>query len=220
MVDAVYFYPPIQQAYFFSGLRYARIKFTPGTGQEEITFGPALISQHWPSLASIGFGTVDAVLPIDGTHDDAYFFFGGRFAHIRLDPHTHADTVVGGPWVITEKLSSLRKAGFDTVDSAIGVPDYPGQAYFFRGTNYVRVNVVEDQIVYGPAKLSVESPALTQAGFDSVDAALPQPGSTDGVTYFFKGDNYVKIKVKAWAPDEVTYGPRTILSQWKTLSWI
>ncbi|KAL4860642.1 hypothetical protein BDV12DRAFT_209000 [Aspergillus spectabilis] len=145
------------------------------------------------------------------------FFFGGRVAHIRLDTEAHRDTLVDGPWAITDKFTRLAEAGFDTIDAAMPVPGYEGEAYIFCGTKYARINLNDDRVVYGPAKLSVESPALTEAKFDSVDAALPQPGSTDGVTYFFKGDKYVKIKVVPWAPDEITFGPSLIAPQWKTL---
>ncbi|KAL4761509.1 uncharacterized protein BDW70DRAFT_159767 [Aspergillus foveolatus] len=34
-----------------------------------------------------------------------------RFARIKLVPSSEDDTVVDGPWVITQKLASLSKAG-------------------------------------------------------------------------------------------------------------
>ncbi|KAL4815848.1 Hemopexin [Aspergillus spinulosporus] len=220
MVDAVFYHKGIQQAYFFGGRRYARIEFTPGSSGEKITFGPAAIADRWPSLRSIGFGTIDAILPIDGSQDEGYYFFGARFARIKLVPSSDDDTVVDGPWVITQKLGSLSKAGFDTIDTALPVPGAPGEAYIFRGVNYVRINVDQDRIVYGPAKLTAEWPGLTEAGFDSVDAAFAEPGNTNGTTYFFKGDQYVKIRVVANAPDTIVYGPKFIKDHWKTLDWI
>ncbi|RDW72698.1 uncharacterized protein DSM5745_07870 [Aspergillus mulundensis] len=204
MVDAVYFYPPIHQAYFFSGLRYARIKFTPGTSHEEITYGPRRIVEHWPSLASIGFGRISAVLPIDGKPEEAYFFSGARVAHIKFDYESYTDSVLGGPWTIADKFKSLRTPEFGTIDAAIPVPGHPGQAYFFAGTNYARVDIVGDTAVVASREITSHWPGLNKAGFDSVDAAFPQPGSEDGVAYFFKGDKYVKIKVVAGEPDEIT----------------
>ncbi|KAL4998231.1 hypothetical protein BDV10DRAFT_194536 [Aspergillus recurvatus] len=118
--------------------------------------------------------------------DEGYYFFGARFARIKL------------------KLTNLGQAGFDTIDAALPVPGDSGEAYIFRGVNYVRINVCQNRIVYGPAKLTVEWPGLTKAGFDSFDAACPEPGSTNGMAYFLKGDQYVKIRV----------------DHWKTLDWI
>ncbi|KAL3435150.1 Hemopexin [Aspergillus tetrazonus] len=177
---------------------------------EKITFGPAAIADHWPSLKSIGFGTVDAILPIDGSQDEGYYFFGARFARIKLVPSSDDDTVVDGPWVITQKLASLNKAGFDTIDAALPVPGVSGEAYIFRGVFYVQINVEKDIIVYGPAKLTAEWPSLTEAGFDSVDAAFPEPGR----------DQYLRIRVVASAPDTIVYGPKFIKDHWKTLDWI
>jgi hypothetical protein len=219
MVDAIYYHPGGKQTYAFGGRRYARIDFVPSGSDEKITFGPATISQYWPSLKSIGFGSVEAVLPVQGSEEESYFFFGGRVARVKVIPSTSSDTVVEGPSVITNKWKSLGQAGFDTIDAALPVPGKSGEVYFFRGVNYVRVNVDQDKIVYGPAALAKEWPGLTSAGFDSVDAAFAQPGSSD-VAYFFKGDRYVKIRVIASAPDEVTYGPKLIADHWKTLDWI
>lgn len=69
---------------------------------------------------------------------------------------------------------SLSDAGFDTIDAAMSVPGGKDEAYLFRGTKYVRIDVANDKITYGPAKLVDEWPGLTQAGFDSVDAAIPR----------------------------------------------
>jgi hypothetical protein len=77
MVDAVFYHKGIQQAYFF-GCRYARLDFVPGSAGEKITFGPPAIADHWPSLKPIGFGNVDAILPIDRSQDEGYYFFGAR----------------------------------------------------------------------------------------------------------------------------------------------
>ncbi|KAH8690290.1 Hemopexin-like domain-containing protein [Talaromyces proteolyticus] len=219
MVDAAYWNEDIQQAYFFGGTRYARIKFTPGTPEEKITWGPETITRYWPSLVKAGFGTVDAVLPVPGVKGEAYFFRGSRYVRIKVVPETSDDTIVYGPHKITDKWASLAKAGFDTVDAAMEVPGKDGEAYFFRGANYVRVHVWDDKVVYGPAKLATEWPGLTEAGFDTVDAALPI-AKGNGETYFFNGINYVKIRVVASAPDKITYGPKPIADHWKTLNWV
>ncbi|KAL2869886.1 Hemopexin [Aspergillus lucknowensis] len=219
MVDAAYYHAGYGQTYFFSGRRYARVKFRPNHDDDEVTFGPAKITSYWPSLVSIGFGTVDTILPVEGSPDEGYYFFGARFARIRLVPETNNDTVTDGPWVITQKLTSLATAGFDTVDAAMPVPGKSGEAYIFRGTNYVRININTDKIVYGPSSLKSAWSNITNAGFDSIDLALPVPGSTNGDTYFFKGDKYLKARVVAGAAETITYGPKPIADHWKSLDW-
>ncbi|KAJ5712424.1 Hemopexin [Penicillium malachiteum] len=220
MVDAAYWHPTFKQTYFFGGRRYARIKFTPATNDDMISWGPSKIAERWPSLVSIDFGTVDAILPVENSPDEMFVFHGSKVAQIKVVPETNADTVVGGPWLIAEKFKALASTGYDTIDAAMPVPKKPGEAYIFRGTNYVKINVNTHKIVYGPAKISVEWPALTSAGFDSVDATLPVPGDDRGLTYFFRGDKYVKLEVIASAADKINFGPAPIQEYWKSLDWI
>jgi hypothetical protein len=157
MVDAVFYHKGIKQAYFFGGRgRYARIDFVPGSAGGKITFGLAAIADHWPSLKSIGFGTVDAILPIDGSQDEGYYFSGAHFARIKLVPSSDDDTFVDGPWVITQKLASLNKAGFDTIDAPFLLPGFLVKRTSFEAC-------IMDIIVHGPAKLDAEWPSLTEA---------------------------------------------------------
>jgi hypothetical protein len=37
--------------------------------------------------------------------------------------------------------------------SCVPVAGSPGEAYFWRGNNYVKVNVAEDRITFGPQKV-------------------------------------------------------------------
>ncbi|KAE8166621.1 Hemopexin [Aspergillus tamarii] len=220
MVDAAFVQDDIEEAYVFSGRRYARIKWTPYTAEEKITWGPAKISENWPAITKAGFGTVEAVLPIPDVRTDFYFFFGGRVARVKFSPG-HDDAITEGPLKITEKWKSLSSAGFDTIDSAMVVPGQKDEAYLFKGTKYVRINVKDDKITFGPANLADEWPGLTQAGFDSVDAVIPVPNAkVDGEAYFFKGSQYARIQVVRSGADKLTWGPYPIADYWKTFDWI
>ncbi|KAK2762184.1 hypothetical protein FQN54_001193 [Arachnomyces sp. PD_36] len=216
MVDAAYYREDIDQTYFFGGTRYARIQFTPSSPDEKITVGPTKIARNWPGLANVGFTTVDAVLPHPTAAGEAYFFFGGRYVRYKVPD----DRIIYGPHPIFETWKCLEKAGFDTVDAAFAVPGVANEAYVFRGTKYVRIHVLNDSVVFGPVNITGNWPGLTQAGFDSVDTALAVQKRDDGETYFFKGDQYVKMKVVAGAPDTIVWGPKPIEEAWKTLEWV
>ncbi|KAJ5704664.1 hypothetical protein N7455_005866 [Penicillium solitum] len=219
MVDAVILQEDIQEGYFFSGRRYARIKWASYGSDEKITFGPKPIVDHWPALSNAGFGRVEAAFPVHGTTTEFYFFFGARVARVQFQPGKK-DTIVEGPLKITDKWKSLANTPFDTIDAALVVPDLANQVYFFRGTHYVRIDVANDKIIYGPSKLADEWPGLTQAGFDSIDAAVPVPNAkVHGEYYVFKGSQYVRLQVLASKADKLTWGPKPIADYWKSLEW-
>lgn len=220
MIDAIYNDPISNEIYAFSGSRYVRITFAATRRADKITNGgPISISKHWQSLAKAGFSTVDAVLPVPAIKGDIYVFFGGQYARIRVKPGNLEDELIYGPHKILDTWKCLAQAGFDTVDAAMPVPDIEGEAYFFRGTKYVRVNVHNDSIRDGPYTISEKWPGLTKAGFDSVDTILPSPRG-NGQTYFFKGMRYARIKVIAGKPDEVEFGPANIVDEWASFDWV
>ncbi|KAK0657897.1 Hemopexin-like domain-containing protein [Cercophora newfieldiana] len=213
------------EAYFFSGARYARISFTPSSSSDTITFGPTKFAPNWNSLVKAGFESIDAVLPVPGTANgttiESYFFSGTRYVRIKVIPSSNDDVIVFGPKKITDEWKCLAAAKFDCVDAAMPVPGLDQEAYFFRGENYVRVNVARDEIVFGPAKIADHWPSLVKAGFDVVDAVLPIPNKGfESQAYFFRGDRYARIKVvPSEKTDEITFGPALIVDEWKSLAW-
>ncbi|KAL2139576.1 hypothetical protein VTI28DRAFT_4948 [Corynascus sepedonium] len=146
------------EIYFFRGTKYIRIKLDPNTLDDSVVYGPASIAQKWTTLHSHGFETVDAILPVPGHENEAYFFSGNRYIRIKFVPSTSKESVIYGPASITEHWLSLSEANFDTVDAALPVPGEKYQAYFFSGSQYVRVkyqpNSTPDSIVYGPRRIT------------------------------------------------------------------
>jgi hypothetical protein len=148
------------EVYFFSGTKYVRIKFVPGTPEEHIVFGPANIADEWKALAKAGFATVDAVLPVPGHDCQAYFFSGNQYAKIKFTPGTPNEEVLYGPTSIVGQWKTLNQAGFDTIDAVFAVPGHEGQAYFFSGSQYVKIKFVPssgtEEILYGPTRITKE----------------------------------------------------------------
>jgi hypothetical protein len=115
---------------------------------------------------------MDAVLPVQGVADEVYFFHGLEVLCIKFQPKTGGDTIVEGPIKILDKWKSLAGMTVDRVGVAVAVPGVPNEAYLFSGPNYVKLDVVKDKIIYGPAPIVKEWPGLAKAGFNLVDAAL------------------------------------------------
>ncbi|PIL27046.1 transporter [Ganoderma sinense ZZ0214-1] len=153
------------EAYFFSGEFYALVNIS----EDRIVSGPKEIMSGWRSLQQAGFKTIDAVLPHPQNPSDAYFFSGEMYALVRYNPGELNDSLVIGPKVITNEWKSLRKAGFDYVDSAMTNPANSDEAYFFRGSDYVLVKIrpgtTDDSIVVGPKLVHNGWPSLKEALF-------------------------------------------------------
>lgn len=211
------------QAYFFHGAQYARVQFTPSSPEEKITFGPAKVAHEWKTLVKAGFTTIDAAFPVPGHEGEIYVFSGTRYVKIKFVPGTPEESILYGPANIVDEWKSLAKAGFETIDAVLPVPGHEGQVYFFSGNQYVKIKFTPssstEEITFGPTTITKEWKTLAQAGFDTIDAALPVPGH-EGQAYFFSGSQYVKIKfVPSSSTEEIVYGPTRITNEWKSLAW-
>ena len=134
-------------------------------------------------------------------------------------PHGNT-TKADGPWKITEKLTSLTQAGFDTVDAALNVPGKKHQVYFFRGTKYVKVHLEDDRLVKGPKSLAHGWPELANAGFDAVDTAVEVPGTANQVI-FFRGKKSITVEIVSGGDNRVVKGPESILTDWNgAFDWL
>lgn len=149
-----------------------------------------------------------------------YFF--NRTKYIRVDNiqiGKSGDFVAAGPTTIPNSWPSLKAAGFDSVDAVLNMGG--GTAYFFRGSNYARVDGIQagkdtDKLAAGPSPIATTWPSLAQAGFETVDAVLSMGG---GVAYFFSGTRYIRVKGIAVgkSTDTLDSGPHEIADQWGSL---
>jgi Hemopexin len=172
--------------------------------------GPYSISEKWLSLRQAGFSSVDAVMPVPNVPNQLYFFRGKNYVRINFNN----DSILAGPYSIVDKWVSLRKAGFATVDAVYPHPTVYTDAYFFRGTKYVRINVVDDTIRYnGPHTITDRWASLRNAGFTCVDTVLPHPTELNDVFFFYR-DQYVRINFNE---DTIHYGPSKTATAWKSL---
>ncbi|HEX7164069.1 MAG TPA: hemopexin repeat-containing protein [Trebonia sp.] len=135
-----------------------------------------------------------------------YFFSGDEY--VRYDRGD--DAVSDGPLSIADNWHGMADAEFDAgIDAAINLQ--AGNVYFFQGDQYVRYNLSQDRVDFGPTAIGAQWPGMAAAGFDSdLDAAL---NWGDGTAYFFKRDSYVRYRLAA--PEGVEAGyPLKIAAQW------
>ncbi|CAE6457647.1 unnamed protein product [Rhizoctonia solani] len=200
-----------------TGDKYVKIKWTPGTATEEISYGPTEFVKEWASLKETGFSQVDAILPIPGHDHRAYFFSGDKYARIEYVPGAPGDKILGGVRSIADNWASLKKAGFDRVDSALPVPGKPNEAYFFSGIKYIRISYTEgaggDQLLVGPTYITT---GWSKTGFNQFDTTIPRPGN-DGNAYIFSGDKYSQVRVNPSGTEEIIVDQHDVATSWKTL---
>ncbi|KAE8446430.1 hypothetical protein EG329_012035 [Mollisiaceae sp. DMI_Dod_QoI] len=206
-----------QHAFFFAGSGCVEIDVKPGTTDDTIVNKPTLIINQWPFLRPAGFFIVDAVLPNPANSNEAYFFSGDKYALVNINDRR----IVQGPHVTTTRWPSLKSARFTMIDAVLPHPNNNGEAYFFSGNLYALIKInpgtSNDYIVNGPKQIMTEWPSLRSAGFDTVDAVLPNPNN-QREAYFFSRENYALISIKPGTNDDkIVNGPKLVSEGWPSL---
>ncbi|QRW04761.1 hemopexin domain protein [Ceratobasidium sp. AG-Ba] len=204
--------------YFFKDGEYVRVQWTPGSNDDRVTFGPAKITDHWKALSDAGFGRVDAILPIAGKENRAYFFCGGEYARIQYTPGDGPEGQILGGVRSLNNWRSLATAGWDCVDAAILVPGTMDQAYFFSRNEFCRVSFKEGS---GSADELLEGPYLIQQrwsnlGFQTIDTIIPSPSSPNQA-YVFSGGFAARIELVVGGGVDVKAGPMSAAEYWQSL---
>ncbi|KAF8601630.1 hypothetical protein BDV93DRAFT_495489 [Ceratobasidium sp. AG-I] len=205
------------QTYFFKGDKYTKIKWTPGSTGDSVSYGPTEFVKEWASLKEAGFTQIDAILPIPGHDYRAYFFSGDKYARIEYVPGAPGDKILGGVRSIADNWASIKKAGFDHIDGALAVPGKTNETYVFSGYRYARIRWAEgkndDELLDGPKPITTGWGAIK---LPSIDTIIPEPGSSKG-TYAWSVDRYVRFNVVPGGSDELVAGPQEVAPYWPSL---
>lgn len=133
-----------------------------------------------------------------------YFFRGSLYTRVDGDDRVMDS---GYPRSIASNRGNWPASWDDGIDAAINWDDTT--AYFFRGSQYVRVDIPSKTVVNGYPKTTATFWGNWPAGWTSVDAAVDWG---NGKYYFFRGDEYVRYDS---ATDRVESGyPKLISDHW------
>lgn len=200
--------------YWFNDANYVIFNWTPGGTDQSVSWGSNPLS-NWASLRASGFTRIDAILPIPGHNNRAYFFSGSQFVCIELVPGI-SNVMIGSVQTITDGWPSLAKVGFDHVDAVCLIPGFSGRAYIFSGDMFCHVAFAEGQkstLLYGPRSITEEWGETT---FSSFDMIIPRPGTTHGL-YMFSGDKYVELEYVHSDVNTIIKGPSDVATDWPVL---
>ncbi|KAG8704250.1 hypothetical protein FRC08_002343 [Ceratobasidium sp. 394] len=204
--------------YFFEGDRYVKITWWPDQGGDTIRYGPTKIFNEWHTLKEIGFNQIDAILPIPGDTNTAYFFSGSKYVRLKFTPSSSKEELLGSVRSTTANWRSLAKAGFDRVDAAIPVPGTTNQAYFFSGREFCRVSFREgvaspDELLDGPHMIRDRWEGL---GVNTIDTIFPSPTSHKHA-YFFSGSQAGRLAFVSGGNVELDVGLLDAADYWPSL---
>lgn len=198
--------PPVRYAYLFKGasyVRYDRLANRTDAGY------PLPIAAFWHGMEAAGFAEgLDAALPWFGNR--LYFFKGADYVRYDLA----ADRVDPGyPRPIAGNWPGLAEHGFGSdLDAAVNWGNE--FAYFFKGSRYLRYDLLADTI-NGPHEIKAVWEGFADAGFGSdIDACIPW---YDGMAYFLKGDKYLAYDMLA---ERLVGGARDIDPAWVGLATV
>jgi hypothetical protein len=119
-----------------------------------------------------------------------YFFKDSSY--FEYDPRPGIDRIVKGPSPIADRFRGLNGAFAAGIDAAVNWGD--GFAYFFKGDEYWKYDILTDQAVAtDPTKIAEGWPALPDTFKTGIDTAF---NSGDGKAYFFKGNQYLRYHIK------------------------
>lgn len=186
---------PNGKVYFFKGNRYARFDVASGTVDDDYK---GRIEGFWPGLWEHG---VDAA--VVWNDDFIRFFRGDKVAKYTI----LGDEVSEG---YPELAASMKLKGFPDswyqhgFDAAAVWPN--GKAYFWKGGNYLRVDLDRKEVDKGPLAISAGWEGL---GDNPVDAVVPW---NNGKAYVFRGDHYWEVSLDT---KKVLAGPLDTSTHWR-----
>lgn len=133
-IDAALWADAIQKIYFFKGGEYIRVD--PNNGWNVDPGYPKPIAGNWPGFPATFSAGVDAALD-SHTTGKIYFFKGSEY--IRVDPRNGWNVDAGYPKPIAGNWPGFPAdfaTGIDTAEWA----EFNQKIYFFKGTQYIRVD--------------------------------------------------------------------------------
>ncbi|KAG6861580.1 hypothetical protein C0995_014876 [Termitomyces sp. Mi166 len=99
------------QVYFFSDDFFILVEFEPGKYDHLVTQRKR-IAEEWQSLKAAEFNTVDAILPVPGKPNQAFFFSYERYMIVDVGFGPGQDRIESGPELVSKGWPSLHKADF------------------------------------------------------------------------------------------------------------
>lgn len=170
---------------------------------------PKPIKENWPGFPADFADGVDASI-YTKANNKIYFFKGTQY--IRVDPNNGWDVDNGYPKPIANNWPGFPADFATGVDAALWSDDNK-RIYFFKGSQYIRVNPSNGWAVDSgyPKNISGNWAGFPADFADGVDSATWS--EKNNRIYFFKGTKYIRVNPAAGWAVEAGY-PKDINKNW------
>lgn len=185
-----------------------------GTPQRRLSGDPETdASSNWKGV-NVDFGSGIDTAMLNGKSNKIYLFKGDRY--LRVDPKQNWNVEKTYPKPIEDGWKGLDDNFKSNLDAALWSGSNK-KAYFFKGSEYVRLDPADNfKMEAGyPKSIAAEWAGLPSSFHANLDAAVWNPRINR--VYFFKGDKYVRLNpANGWKRD-AGY-PKLIRGNWKALT--
>lgn len=177
-IDSAIFLKANRKNYFFKSGEYLRL-----SGTTVDTGYPQLLPGGWEGLPASWFSGIDAAIFLKSNGKN-YFFKDNQY--LRLTGTTVDE---GYPQRLPGGWEGLPASWNSGIDAAFFLRSN-GKNYFFKGNQYVRLTGTKVDPGY-PVRLPGGWEGLPVSWYSGIDAAIFL--RSNGKTYFFKGNEYVRL---------------------------
>ena len=186
-IDTALWNEKSDRIYFFRGSQYIRID--PADDWNVEAEYPKLIEGNWPGFPEEFQSNLDAAFWSE-PNQKVYFFKDDQY--LRVDPFNDWNVDPDYPKPIAGNWPGFPAHFAAGIDAAIW-SGKNNRIYFFKDTEYIRVNPENDWDVDAnyPKPIDGNWPGLNSNFENNLDAALWS--GTNNKIYFFKGEDYVRI---------------------------
>ncbi|KAF8687868.1 hypothetical protein RHS03_09881, partial [Rhizoctonia solani] len=111
-VDAAFWVPgKTDEAYFFSGSQYCRIKFSYDGKVNKLVEGPTGIDRGFPRM-QLSTGRIDTIVPRPDDSSKFYVFSGNKYHSYYINPDRPDEQEMWGLFTVAHGWGALVEAGF------------------------------------------------------------------------------------------------------------
>ncbi|HEU4324042.1 MAG TPA: hemopexin repeat-containing protein, partial [Roseiflexaceae bacterium] len=161
-------------------------------------------------------GVFDTAVRGSAQYSDRIWFFRGD-SYLRYFERPDGKDKIEGLLPIASNWQGWPQSFSTGIDAALlGTGTFQDKIWFFKGSHYLRYDIRNDTVEFGPKPIEGNWRGLTKEFNQGIDAAIHGVGNFFGVCWMFKGNQYLRYNFHL---DMIEYGPLPIQGNWGGDTW-